>query len=143
MHRHATQSAAPYNKGPANCADLALICTSDGAAKSSGLLVDQSSGIAALASGKERLGFRGVTRVRLHGLAIRGAWTYGLVLRSTHLAEVETVNIAGVGPGRGSAAGLLLTGGGAPTGHTLENLRVFFFGTGAAELRGSLRCAAS
>ena len=73
---------------------------------------------------------RGVTRVRVADTAIRGTWAYGLVLRSTHLVELETLNIVGEGAARGCAVAVLMDGAGAPTGHTFENLRIYFFGTG-------------
>ena len=75
-------------------AELALLCTSEGRAKSSALLIEGAQQIAELASGDERLGYRGVTRVRVTGVSIRGAWAQGLVLRSTHLAEARALYAA-------------------------------------------------
>lgn len=112
-------------------ADLSLLCTNEVSAKSSALLIEGTQQITELASGNERLGFRGVTRVRVTNAAIRGGWRHGIVLRSTHLVEVETVNISGLGTGRGSLSAVQMEGAGAPTGHTFENLRIYFFGTGA------------
>jgi hypothetical protein len=45
--------------------------------------------------------------------------------------QVEKLNVVGVSPGKGSTIGVLMDGAGSPTGHTFQNLRVFFFGTGA------------
>jgi hypothetical protein len=118
---------------PACRAEVSLTRTSEGDGKSSALLIEGAQQIAPLASGEERLGFRGVTRVVVTDAAIRGAWAYGLVLRSTHLAQVETLNVVGVGVNRGSSVAILMDGAGAPTGHTIENVRAFFYGMGARE----------
>ena len=114
--------------GWCNVAGIALLCTGDVEAKSAALQISGHEQIGKLPNGNNALTHRSTNRVRVTSVAMRGAWKFGLVLRSTHLAEVEHLAICG---GQGSSVGVLMDGAGSPTGHTLENLRVFHFNTGA------------
>ena len=123
--RRALTAAAPH-------AGVALLCGAEGGdnVKSSALLITGARQLRDMPSGKRNLGGRSVSRVRVHSIAIRGGWKFGLVLRSVMLAEVGHINASGVGGGKGAVAAVLMDGPGAPTGHTFENLRIFHFKTG-------------